>query len=136
VATMTSPRCEGQGGNRLADKVNLAAQFGRFNDHWSPKIVATLNDYDVKVVKVQGKFVWHQHDETDELFLVTDGQLQIHLEDRDDVVLGAGELFVVPRGVRHCPVADAETHVVLLEPRDTVNTGDAERAGTAGERLD
>jgi mannose-6-phosphate isomerase-like protein (cupin superfamily) len=136
VATMTSPRCEVQGGNRLADKVNLAAQFGRFNDHWSPKIVATLNDYDVKVVKVQGKFVWHQHDETDELFLVTDGQLQIHLEDRDDVVLGAGELFVVPRGVRHCPVADAETHVVLLEPRDTVNTGDAERAGTAGERLD
>ena len=120
----------------MADKVNLAAQFGRFNDHWSPRIVATLNDYDVKVVKVQGEFVWHQHDETDELFLVTAGQLRIHLQDRDDVVLGVGELFVVPRGVRHCPVADAETHVVLLEPRDTVNTGDAERAGTAGERLD
>jgi mannose-6-phosphate isomerase-like protein (cupin superfamily) len=120
----------------LADKVNLAAQFERFDDHWSPKIVATLNDYDVKVVKVQGEFVWHQHDETDELFLVTAGQLRIHLQDRDDVVLGAGELFVVPRGVRHCPVADAETHVLLLEPRDTVNTGDAELTGTTGEQLD
>jgi mannose-6-phosphate isomerase-like protein (cupin superfamily) len=120
----------------LADKVNLAAQFGRFDDHWSPRIVATLNDYDVKVVKVQGEFVWHQHDETDELFLVTAGQLRIHLQDREDVVLCAGELFVVPRGVRHCPVADAETHVVLLEPRDTVNTGDADRTGTAGTRLD
>ena len=120
----------------MADKVNLAAQFRRFYDHWSPKIVATLNDYDVKVVKVQGEFVWHQHDETDELFLVTAGQLRIHLRDRDDVILGAGELFVVPRGMRHCPVADAETHVLLLEPRDTVNTGDAERTGTAGTRLD
>jgi mannose-6-phosphate isomerase-like protein (cupin superfamily) len=130
------PAGEGQGGSRLADKVNLAAQLGRFSDHWSPRIVATVNDYDVKVVKVQGEFVWHQHDETDELFLVTAGQLRIHLQDRDDVVLGAGELFVVPRGVRHCPVADAEAHVVLLEPRDTVNTGDAERPGTAGERLD
>jgi mannose-6-phosphate isomerase-like protein (cupin superfamily) len=133
---MTISEMRGSGRNRLADKVNLAAQFGRFDDHWSPKIVTTLNDYDVKVVKVQGEFVWHQHDETDELFLVTAGQLRIHLEDRDDVVLDAGELFVVPRGVRHRPVADAETHVVLLEPRDTVNTGDAERAGTAGERLD
>jgi mannose-6-phosphate isomerase-like protein (cupin superfamily) len=120
----------------LADKVNLAAQLERFSDHWSPRIVATVNDYDVKVVKVQGEFVWHQHDETDELFLVTAGQLRILLQGRDDVVLGAGELFVVPRGLRHCPVADAETHVVLLEPRDTVNTGDADRAGTAGELLD
>jgi mannose-6-phosphate isomerase-like protein (cupin superfamily) len=119
-----------------ADKVNLAAQFRRFDDQWSPKIVATLNDYDVKVVKVEGEFVWHQHDETDELFLVMAGQLRIHLQDRDDVILGAGELFVVPRGMRHCPVADAETHVLLLEPRDTVNTGDAERTGTAGTRLD
>ena len=120
----------------MADKVNLAAQFRRFEDHWSPKIVARVNDYDVKVVKVQGEFVWHQHDETDELFLVTAGRLRIQLQDRDDVVLGAGELFVVPRGVRHRPVADEETHLLLLEPRGTVNTGDAERAGMAGERLD
>jgi mannose-6-phosphate isomerase-like protein (cupin superfamily) len=120
----------------LAAKVNLEEQFGRFDDYWSPKIVASVNDYDVKVVKVRGEFVWHQHDGTDELFLVTAGQLRIHLQDHDDVVLSAGELFVVPRGVRHYPVADEETHLVLLEPRETVNTGDAELAGTAGERLD
>lgn len=124
------------GGSGLAGKVNLGEQLGRFDDYWSPKIVASINDYDVKVVKVQGEFVWHQHDETDELFLVTAGQLRIHLQDHDDVVLDPGELFVVPRGVRHCPLAGEETHVVLLEPRETVNTGDANRAGTVGEHLD
>ena len=120
----------------MAAKVNLQEQFGRFDDHWSPKIVASINDYDVKVVKVRGEFVWHQHDDTDELFLVITGRLHIHLQDHDDVVLSAGELFVVPQGVRHCPVAAEETHLVLLEPRETVNTGDAELAGTVGERLD
>ncbi len=120
----------------MAGKVNLEAQFGRFDDYWSPKIVASVNDYDVKVVKVRGQFVWHQHDETDEFFLVTAGQLRIRLQDNDDVVLSPGELFVVPRGVRHCPVADEETQVMLLEPRETVNTGDADLAGTVGERLD
>jgi quercetin dioxygenase-like cupin family protein len=119
----------------LAGKVNLDEQFARFTDHWSPKIVASLNDYDVKVVKVSGEFVWHQHDETDELFLVTAGLLRIRLEGQDDVVLAPGELFVVPRGVRHCPLADEETWVVLLEPRETVNTGDADVAGTVGEQL-
>jgi mannose-6-phosphate isomerase-like protein (cupin superfamily) len=123
-------------GGRLTDKVNLEAQFGRFDDYWSPKIVGSVNDYDVKVVKVRGEFVWHQHDGTDEFFLVTAGQLRIHLQDQDDVVLSPGELFVVPRGVRHCPVADEETRLVLLEPRETVNTGDADLAGTVGERLD
>jgi mannose-6-phosphate isomerase-like protein (cupin superfamily) len=120
----------------LAGKVNLQEQFARFDDYWSPKIVASVNDYDVKLVKVQGEFVWHQHDETDEVFLVTAGQLRIQLQDRDDVVLSPGELFVVPRGVRHRPVAGEETHLVLLEPHATVNTGDAELAGTVGERLD
>jgi mannose-6-phosphate isomerase-like protein (cupin superfamily) len=116
-------------------KVNLHEQFGRFQEHWSPKIVTSVNDYDVKVVKVQGEFVWHRHDDTDELFLVTAGLLRIRIEGAEDVTLGPGELFVVPRGVRHCPVADEETRVVLLEPRETLNTGDAARAGTAGERL-
>jgi mannose-6-phosphate isomerase-like protein (cupin superfamily) len=116
-------------------KVNLDQQFERFHDHWSPKIVATVNDDDVKLVKLQGEFVWHQHQDTDELFLVIDGQLRIQLQNHGDVILGPGELFVVPRGVRHCPAADQETRVVLLEPRDTVNTGDANRVGTAGERL-
>ena len=120
----------------MAGKVNLQAQFARFDDYWSPKIVASVNDYDLKLVKVQGEFVWHQHDATDEVFLVTAGQLRIQLQDRDDVVLGPGELLVVPRGVRHRPVADEETHLVLLEPHVTVNTGDAEVAGTVGERLD
>ena len=119
----------------MAEKVNLDQQFARFQEHWSPKIVAGLNDYDVKVVKILGEFVWHQHDETDELFLVTAGRLRIRLEGQADVVLGPGELVVVPRGVRHCPVADEETRLVLLEPRGTPNTGDADVPGTAGEPL-
>jgi mannose-6-phosphate isomerase-like protein (cupin superfamily) len=119
----------------VAEKVNLDQQFGRFQEHWSPKIVASLNDYEVKVVKLQGEFVWHQHDETDELFLVTGGRLRLRLEGQDDVVLDPGELLVVPRGVRHCPVADQETRVVLLEPRGVLNTGDADRPGTAGEPI-
>ena len=120
----------------MAGKVSLQEQFARFDDYWSPKIVASVNDYDVKLVKVRGEFVWHQHDDTDEVFLVTAGQLRIQLQDHDDVVLNPGELFVVPRAVRHRPVADEETHLVLLEPHATVNTGDAELPGTVGERLD
>jgi mannose-6-phosphate isomerase-like protein (cupin superfamily) len=116
-------------------KVNLDQQFERFHDHWNPKIVATVNDYDIKLVKVQGEFVWHQHQDTDELFLVIDGELRLQLQDHDVVVLGPGELFVVPRGMRHCPAADRETHMLLLEPRDTRNTGDADRVGTVGARL-
>jgi quercetin dioxygenase-like cupin family protein len=81
--------------------------------------VAAVNDYDVNVLKVQGEFVWHQHDETDELVLVTAGQLRLHLQDHDDVVLSAGELFVVPRGMRHFPVADEEAQLVFLWPRAT-----------------
>jgi mannose-6-phosphate isomerase-like protein (cupin superfamily) len=125
-----------RGRSALAGKVNLQEQFARFDDYWSPKIVASVNDYDVKLVKARGEFVWHQHDATDEAFLVTAGQLRIQLQDGDDVVLSPGELFVVPRGVGHRPVADEETHMLLLEPRGVVNTGDAELAGTVGERLD
>jgi mannose-6-phosphate isomerase-like protein (cupin superfamily) len=115
--------------------VNLDQQFGRFHDHWHPKIVASVNDDEVKLVKVRGEFVWHQHQDTDELFLVVDGQLRIQLQDHDDVVLGPGELFAVPGGARHCPAADQETRVVFLELGDTVNTGDAHRVGTVGQRL-
>jgi mannose-6-phosphate isomerase-like protein (cupin superfamily) len=86
--------------------------------------VASLNDYEVKLVKVQGEFVWHTHEDTDELFLVVDGQLTIQFRDRD-VVLGPGQLFVVPRGVEHCPRADQEVKLLLLEPTGVVNTGDA-----------
>jgi mannose-6-phosphate isomerase-like protein (cupin superfamily) len=106
------------------DVRNLSALLGQFGEHWSPKKIAELNDYDIKLVKVQGDFVWHSHDDTDELFLVLDGELTIQLRDRD-VVLGAGELFVVPRGVEHCPRADQEAAALLIEPRGVINTGQA-----------
>jgi mannose-6-phosphate isomerase-like protein (cupin superfamily) len=112
------------------DVRNLAELFGRFDEQWSPKKIADLNDYEVKLVKLQGEFVWHSHEDTDELFLVVDGELTIQLRDRD-VVLRSGELFVVPRGVEHCPRAERETAVLLLEPRGVVNTGDAGGAMTA-----
>jgi mannose-6-phosphate isomerase-like protein (cupin superfamily) len=116
-------------------QVNLDQQFERFHDHWHPKIVATVNDDEVKLGKVQGEFVWYQHQGTDELFLVIDGQLRIQLHNHGDVILRPSELFVVPRGLRHCPAAEQETRVVFLELRDAVNTGDADRVGTVGERL-
>lgn len=106
------------------DAVDLAEKLALFSEHWSPKVVAELNDYEVKVVRIKGDFVWHTHDDTDELFLVVDGELTVQLRDRD-VVLGPGQLFVVPRGVEHCPRADEEVTAVLIEPRGVVNTGDA-----------
>ena len=108
----------------MSDVVNLEDRFARFTDQWSPKVIARLNDYEMKAVRLEGEFVWHQHDDTDELFLVLDGQLTIQLRDRD-VLLGPGELFVVPRGVEHCPRAEREVRALLLEPRGVVNTGDA-----------
>jgi mannose-6-phosphate isomerase-like protein (cupin superfamily) len=104
--------------------VDLAERLSRFSEHWSPKIVARLNDYEVKLVKLEGEFVWHAHEDTDELFLVLEGRLTIRLRD-GDVQLGPGELFVVPRGAEHCPVADGEVHAMLIEPSGVVNTGDA-----------
>jgi mannose-6-phosphate isomerase-like protein (cupin superfamily) len=104
--------------------IDLAERFTRFADQWSPKVVARLNDYEIKLVKVQGEFVWHTHDDTDELFLVIDGHLTIRLRD-GDVTVGPGQLFVVPRGVEHCPVADGEVRAMLIEPAGVVNTGDA-----------
>ena len=106
------------------DTVNLDAMLARFAEHWSPKKIAQINDYDVRIVKVQGEFTWHRHADTDELYLVLGGQLTIQMRDRD-VVLGPRELFVVPRGVEHCPRAEAETAVLLLEPDTVINTGDA-----------
>jgi len=104
--------------------VNIVSMLSRFGDYWAPKKIAELNDYDVKIVKLSGEFTWHRHLDTDELFLVIDGQLTIQLRD-GNVVLGPGELFVVPRGAEHCPKADVETAVMLIEPRGVVNTGDA-----------
>jgi mannose-6-phosphate isomerase-like protein (cupin superfamily) len=105
------------------DAVNIGAMLARFSEHWAPKKIAELNDYDIKIVKVRGDFTWHAHAGTDELFLVIDGALTLQLRDRD-VRLGPGELFVVPRGAEHCPRADVETAVLLIEPRGVLNTGD------------
>jgi mannose-6-phosphate isomerase-like protein (cupin superfamily) len=104
--------------------VNLGDKLALFSEHWSPKVVARLNDYEIKVVKVQGEFVWHSHEDTDELFLVIDGRLTIQLRD-GDVTIGPGELYVVPRGVEHCPITEGEVSALLIEPVGVVNTGDA-----------
>jgi mannose-6-phosphate isomerase-like protein (cupin superfamily) len=117
----------------MDDKVNLAEKIGLLGELYSPGIVGYMNDYKLVVVKVKGEFVWHTHDDTDDFFLVLHGRLTIQLRDRD-VVLGEGELFVVPRGVEHCPKADEETHVLLIEPMGTVNTGDVAGELTAPER--
>ena len=105
------------------DKVNLTEKLSQLDEHWSPHVVAQMNDYDVHVVKVFGEFVWHRHADTDDFFLVLKGRLTIQMRD-GNVELGPGELFVVPRGVEHCPRCDEEVHVLLIEPKDTPNTGD------------
>lgn len=114
------------------EAIDIAEKLSRFSQYWSPKVVARLNDYEIKVVKVQGEFVWHTHEDTDELFLVVHGKLTIQLRD-GNVVLGPGQLFVVPRGVEHCPVADGEVHAILIEPAGVTNTGDAGGPFTASE---
>ena len=110
--------------------IDLAEKLSLVSEHWSPKVIARLNDYEIKVVKVKGEFVWHTHDDTDELFLVIDGELTIQLRD-GDVTLPPGNMFVVPRGVEHCPIADGEVHAVLIEPVGVVNTGSAGGSLTA-----
>jgi mannose-6-phosphate isomerase-like protein (cupin superfamily) len=108
----------------MEDKVNLAEKLEQLDRPYLPGIVGHVNDYKVIVVKVLGEFVWHKHDDTDDFFLILSGRLTIQLRDRD-IELEEGEIFVVPRGVEHCPKSDQEAHVLLIEPRDTVNTGDA-----------
>ena len=104
--------------------VNFAEKLSKFSEHWSPKIVAELNDYHLKIAKVQGEFVWHDHPQTDEVFIVLDGHLEILFRD-GMVSLHEGEMYVVPKGVEHKPVAEAECHILLIEPAGTVNTGAA-----------
>ena len=106
--------------------LNLNHLLTKFSDHWSQRTIGTLNDYDIKLAKLLGEFVWHSHPDTDEMFLVLSGTLNIQLRDRD-VILKPGEVFVVPKGVEHCPKADEEVAVMLLEPKGVVNTGDSER---------
>jgi mannose-6-phosphate isomerase-like protein (cupin superfamily) len=102
--------------------ISFKDKLAMFSEHWSPKIIAQMNDYHFKIVKVQGEFIWHDHPETDEVFIVLKGQLAIHFRD-GQVTLNEGEMFVVPKGIEHKPVAQQECHMLLVEPAGTVNTG-------------
>ena len=111
-------------------KINLEDKLSKFSEHWSPKVIAEMNDYQFKLVKIEGEFVWHEHPDTDEVFIVIEGTMHIEFEDRT-IELREGEMLVVPKGVRHKPYAEEECKVMLVEPRGVVNTGDAEGDLTA-----
>ena len=114
--------------------LNFEEKLLKFSEHWSPKIIAQLNDYHLKLAKVHGEFVWHDHPETDEVFIVVKGQLEILFRD-GNVSLSEGEMFVVPKGVEHKPVAENECHILLIEPAGTVNTGDVKDGLTAPNNI-
>lgn len=114
------------------DKVSLAQKLALFDDHWNPKIVGELNDSFVKLVKLKGEFVWHHHEAEDELFLVLKGSLLMRFRDKD-VRVEEGEFIIVPRGVEHLPIADEEVHIMLLEPKSTLNTGNVANERTRSE---
>ncbi len=114
------------------EKVNLREKLGLFSDHWSPKIVGHVNDAAVKLVKLQGEFVWHHHDNEDELFLVVHGRLLMKLRD-GDVWVEPGEFIIIPKGVEHMPVAPEECHVLLFEPSTTLNTGNVQNERTVAD---
>ena len=107
------------------DKVNIAQKLAQIDQHWFPALVASVDDFDVKIVKLQGEFVWHKHDNEDELFMVIDGSFEMHFRDKT-VNIGAGEMIVVPKGTEHKPVAPQECSVIVFEKQGVVNTGDAE----------
>jgi len=113
----------------MPEVVNIAEKLQRFQEHWKPKIVGELNGSYVKLVKFQGEFVWHHHEAEDELFLVVKGSMRMRLRDRD-LVVRPGEFIIIPRGVEHLPVADEETHVLLFEPKSTLNTGNVSNERT------
>ena len=116
------------------NKINLQEKFSVFTELWTPKIIEELNDYQIKLVKIQGEFIWHNHTDTDELFLVIEGTMQIEFED-NIMTLNAGEMCVVPKGVRHKPKAENECKVMLIEPRGVINTGDSEGELTAENNI-
>jgi mannose-6-phosphate isomerase-like protein (cupin superfamily) len=107
--------------------INLAEKLSSFSERWQPSVVGQFNGHDVMVAKVKGEFVWHKHDDTDDFFLVLKGRITIRMHE-GNVTLGPGEVFVVPKGVEHCPVAEEEAHILLIEPSGTPNTGDAATA--------
>jgi mannose-6-phosphate isomerase-like protein (cupin superfamily) len=107
--------------------INLAEKLSTFSEHWQPRVIGQFNGHDVMVVKIKGEFVWHQHDDTDDFFLVLKGNITIRMDD-GDVALSPGEVFVVPKGVQHCPVAEEDAQILLIEPTGTPNTGNAATA--------
>tara|TARA_B100001758_G_scaffold114432_1_gene97955 strand:- start:392 stop:778 length:387 start_codon:yes stop_codon:yes gene_type:complete len=117
-------------GDELMSKINLKEKLSLFSEHWSPKVISELNDYQIKLVKIKGDFVWHNHSETDELFLVIEGEMKIEFKDKT-VELNKGEMYVVPKGVEHRPYAENECEIMLIEPKDVVNTGEKENDLTA-----
>ena len=116
----------------MIEKVNLREKFDLFRDRWSPKIAGEVNDSCVKLVKLEGEFVWHKHDAEDEMFLVVKGRMLMRLRD-GDIEVGEGEFVIIPRGVEHLPVAAEETHVLLFEPKTTVNTGEVRNERTVAD---
>jgi mannose-6-phosphate isomerase-like protein (cupin superfamily) len=121
----------GSGGGRMDyTAINLANKFAKFDEQWTPKVIAEMNDYQFKIVKLEGDFIWHEHNDTDETFIVIDGTLRIDFRD-GSVVVSAGEMFVVPKGVEHKPYAEREVKLMLIEPRGVCNTGDAGGERTA-----
>lgn len=114
------------------EKINISEKFSLFDEHWSTKIAGEVNDTYVKLVKLRGEFIWHKHDAEDEMFLVVKGRMSMRLRD-GDVQLGEGEFIIIPRGVEHMPVADEEAHVILFEPKTTLNTGDVRNERTLEE---
>ena len=117
-------------GTRKMTKVNLREKLSSFSDQWSPKVIAEMNDYQFKLLKIEGEFVWHEHSDTDEAFIVIEGSMRIEFED-GSIELDEGEMYVVPKGVRHKPCADSECRIMLVEPKGVVNTGEAESDMTA-----
>ena len=115
-------------------KINLKEKLSKFSDHWSPKVIAEMNDYQFKLVKIQGDFVWHHHDDTDEVFIVIEGTMKIEFEN-ETVELNEGDMYVVPKGVEHKPYAENECKVLLVEPRGVVNTGNTEGDLTASNDI-
>jgi len=111
-------------------KINLNEKLAKFSDHWSPKIIAEMNDYQFKLVKIKGDFVWHNHENTDEVFIVIEGKMNIEFND-EIVELNEGEMYVVPKGVEHKPYAESECKIMLVEPRGVVNTGNKKNELTA-----
>ena len=118
--------------NRMIEKVKLSEKLDLFEDYWSPRIVGELNDSHIKLAKLKGEFVWHHHEAEDELFLILKGRLQIKLRDRD-IFLEEGEFVIIPKGVEHLPIAEEEAHVMLLEPKSILNTGNLNNERTVAD---